>query len=179
MTDNEVIQIFRPLIISGLSDSGMSNVAVVQSNQPTQQGVLTSPVAYFYKAFNKRYGWVRRDDEWDADTSTMVHTETQWVEAHYRMQVLATQDPSDIALPTASDISNEIAAILQSSVVIQTLISEGIGVLRISDISNHYFSNDKDQFEAIPSFDFVLTYEQTRVTSSNVISDYGTAVYPI
>ena len=172
LTDNDLIRIFLPIIQDGLTADGFKKVTVKQGNQPTQQGINTLPTVYFYKLFDKRYGFLRRDDTWDSINEIMVHTETQQYETTFQIEALVLQNPKNTNLYTASDLVNEVASIMQSDSTRGILSSNDIGILRITDIRNPYFKDDRDQFEASPSFDFVLTYAQTRVTTSPVITSY-------
>ena len=169
-TDNTLIQTFLPIIQAGLINDGFTNVIVGQSNQPTQQGIPTAPYVFFTKIYNKRFGFLRREDRWDAGLAGIVHTESQYLETSFQVSALALQDPEDITIPTASDLVNEVASILQSSVTLQTLNAEGIGILRITDLANPYFSDDRNNFEASPSFDFVLVYLNERTSTSPQIT---------
>ena len=170
MTDNELIMLFRPIIIAGLATDGFNNVAVKQANQPTQQGVNTGPTVYFFKVANKRYGFLGRKDKWSTPTSKMDHTEKQNFETTFQVSALVTQNPKNLTLPTASDLVNEVASIMQSDNTRAILGASGVGILRITDVVNPYFVDDRDNFEASPSFDFVLTYVNTRESVSPIIT---------
>jgi hypothetical protein len=173
MGDNDVIKLFLPIITAGLVADGYSGIVVQQSNQPTQQGIPTAPTVYFYKLANKRYGYLGRQDVWDPIGSAMVHTETQYVESTFTVSALVLQVPASTTTTyTASDLVNDVASILQSDSTIVTLNNSGIGILRVSDIRNPYFVDDRDQFEASPSFDFTLVYAQARVSTNPVIESY-------
>lgn len=169
MNDNDLIRLFLPIINTGLTNAGYTGVTVKQGNQPTQQGVNTNPSVYFYKLYDKRYGFLRRDDEWDLDNDTMIHTEIQLYETTFQIESLVRQIPLTPYQYTASDLINEVAAIIQSDYARQILTSSNVGILRVSDVRNSYFTDDRDQFEAIPSFDFTLTHRQTRVSTDPVI----------
>lgn len=169
MTDADLIQLFLPIIQAGLIADGFTGVTVKQSNQPTQQGANTAPTVYFYKVANKRYGFPRWSDDWDADTETMVHTEEQVFETTFSVNALVISNPATPLAYTASDLVNEVAAILQSYNTCAILQESFVGIERISDISNPYWVDDRDQFEASPSFNFVLTYSNSRITVAPVV----------
>lgn len=171
MRDNELIRLFLPIIRAGLDAVGMSDVVILSSYQPTQQSTLTTPTVYFYKIGDKRYGFLRRQDKWDEDTQTMVHTEEQQYETTFQISALVISKPTSPSY-TASDLVNEVSAILQSDVAINTLVANSVGILRVTDIRNPFFTDDRDRFEESPSFDFILTHKQTRITTSPVISSY-------
>jgi len=169
ITDNDLIRVFLPILQTGVIAAGYTNVLVKQANQPTQQGINTSPTVYFFKVSNKRYGFLRRDDVWDPLSSVMVHTEAQVIEATFQCYALVLQNPRTPYGYTASDLINEVAAIVQSDSARATLIAQNIGILRVLNLTNPYFKDDRDQFEASPSFDFTLTYEQDRVSETPVL----------
>jgi hypothetical protein len=168
MTDNQVILIFRTIILQGLVDAGLTNVAVKQSNQPTQQGINTNPTVYFFKVSNRRYGFLGRYSTWT--NSAMQHKEIQYIESTFQIAALVLQNPKIPTAPTASDLINVVADIMQSEQTCTILNSSGIGILRVTEIRNPYFVDDRDQFEAIPSFDFTLVYENDRVSIDPIIT---------
>lgn len=175
-TDNQIIQIFLPIINTALIADGFTGVIVKQANQPTMQGVDTAPTVYFYKVANRRYGFLGRDDVWDVGSSQMVHSESQYQESTWRMQALVLQKPTTPNQYTASDLVNEVASIMQSDNTRSILNTSGIGILRVTDISNPYFVDDRDNFEASPAFDFVLVYEDIRISQSPIISAFDATV---
>lgn len=179
LTDNQIIQIFLPIIKQGLIDDNYLNVTFKQSNQPTQQGIPKTPVVFFFKVANKRFGFTGRDDTYNDDESKLEHHEVQYIELTFRISALVLQSPLTPNQYTASDLVNEVASILMSSNTIDTLNNSGIGILRITDIINPYFVDDRDQFEASPSFDFTLVYKSDRISSVPVITDYDYNLVPI
>lgn len=91
----------------------------------------------------------------------MVYTEVEQYHSTFQMSGLATQDPSNTASLTASDIINYGAYVMQTMATIQGLEAQGVGILRISEVRNPYFSDDRQRYEASPNFDFTLTHKQT------------------
>lgn len=179
MYDTQLIQLFRPIILSGLAAQGLSSIPVIAAYQSTLQGVDNGPVIYFYKVSDHRYGFMKREDSWDPIASQMKHTETQVYETIFSIQALSIQDPTQTSQYTASDLANIVSLILQSSSCIQTLRASDVGIYKITDIRNPYFVDDKDIFEAAASFDFTLTHKQINVILSPVITDIHPGIYPI
>lgn len=179
MLDNDLIKAFLPIINAGLIARGFNNVTVSQSYQPTQQGVFSGPSVYFFKVSDKRYGFLDRVSYWDEVNSQMVHTETQDYETTFQVNALSIQDPSDTDSITASDLVNTVSAILQSDSTVETLNSLDIGILRITDVRNPYFIDDKDRFEASPSFDFTLTHKQIYTTTVPVTLTIEPNIYRV
>lgn len=177
LTDNQLIQIFLPLIKQGLINDGFLNVTVKQSNQPTQQGVPNTPTVYFFKVSNKRFGFMGRYNKFN--NVSLDHHEVQYIEVTFQVSALVLQYPVTPNQYTASDLVNEVASILQSDNTIFTLNDQGIGILRITDVLNPYFVDDRDQFEASPSFDFTLVYKSDRISTVPIITNYDYALYTI
>jgi hypothetical protein len=169
MTDNQLIKLFLPIVQAGLIADGFLNVTVKQSNQPTQQGINSSPTVYFYKVGSKRYGFLGRFYNWDAVHSVMVHNEKQYMEATFQISALVRQFPITPNQYTAADLVTEVSDIMQSDATLDILNNAGVGILRVTEIRNPYFTDDHDQFEASPSFDFTLTYQNDRVMNTPVI----------
>lgn len=178
MTDNQLIEIFLPIITSGLTADGFTGVSVVQFDQPTQQGINTTPTVYFQKLYDHRYGYLRREDLWNEINNNYDHTETQQYETTFQIEALVLQNPSSISY-TASDLVNEVSAIMQRDSTVRILSALEIGILRITDVSNKFFKDDRDQFEASPSFDFTLTHKQVRVSTTPLASPIETGIYPV
>lgn len=170
MTDNGLIQLFLPLIKAGLIADGFLNVVTVAANQPTQQGINRGPTVYFYKIDNRPIGYPKWIDVWDEENSQMVHTESQYMECTFQVSALVLQNPTTPNAYTASDLVNEVRAILQSQNTVVTLNNSGVGILRIAMVTNVYFPDDRDQFEAHPSFEFTLKYLDDRVSTSPIIT---------
>lgn len=167
MTDNELFGLLIfPVINAGLILDGFTGVTTLQAYQPTQQGVPTGPSVYISKQGDHEYGWIRRGQVWSGTAEIL--TEVQQVETTFNVQSLVIQDPANPSY-TASDLANEIVAILQSTQTIEIYKSFGVGILRVTDITNVYFDDDRDQFEAVPSFNFILSHSRTRITTIPVI----------
>lgn len=169
-TDNDIIRIFLPIIQSSLITDGFTGVTVKQLNQPTQQGIPKTPCVYFFKVSNKRYGYLGRFDKWV--NPVMAHHEKQYMEITFQVMALVLQYPITPNQYTASDLVNEVASIMQSDNTREILNNNRIGILRVMDVSNPYFVDDRDQFEASPTFDFTLTYQDDRVSNIAIVEEY-------
>lgn len=179
MLDNALNILIRNTILAGLTSRGYSGIAVMQMNQPTQQGANIPATIYFTKLSDDRYGFLGRSDDWDEDAETMVHTEVQNYISKFQIQALSIQNPANTSSLTASDLVNITASILQSDSGRKMLWNAGVGILRITDIRNPYFKDDSDRFEAVPSFDFELTHQQIITSTSPIVSDFIPGIYPI
>lgn len=114
-----------------------------------------------------------------ASAPTMVHTETQQYESTFQISVLATQNPATPSQYTASDICNLCASILQSSTAIETFEAQGVGIERVTEVRNPYFLDDREQFEASPSFDFTLTHRQIVVSTIPIAQSIDLEMYTV
>lgn len=177
-TDNTLIQLFRPIIQNGLIADNFTDVVVQQANQPTQQGIPTASTVYFYKTGNRRYGFLGRQDVWNSFANSMIHHERQYYETTFRIQTLVLQNVK-APLYTASDLANEVASIMQSDKTLAILNSQDVGILRVTNIINPYFTDDKDNFEALPSFDFTLLYLNDRISTNPVIDSFESGIYRV
>lgn len=172
MNDNQLIALFLPIITAQLIVDGFTGVIVQQFSQPTQQGIPRLPTVFFQKVYNHRYGWGDAENVWNPDLMQMQLTENQWHETHFKFFAMVPQNPQTPTQYTAADLANEVASILQSQSTRVTLMAQNVGILRVSEISNPYFQDDKDQFEATPSFDFILTSLETRVSIVPTVTDF-------
>lgn len=171
MTDNDVIRLFLAELNTQMTALGHT-VPILQSYQPTKQGAATAPAMYFYKIGDRRLGSPRRLSEWDALSGAMIDYDTQLMETTFQLSALVRQ-PDTL---TASDILNDAAMVMQSEQFIKTLKAGGVGILRVGEIRNPYFGDDRDQFQAMPSFDFIVSYNRTVNRSSKVITTFVTAI---
>ncbi len=170
MNDSQLFAIIISSVNSMRAEAGIPDLLVKQTFQPTQQGVNTLPTAYLFKIGDRRYGYPDFTEIWDAENSVMRHQTTQRYESTFQFSALATQNPKTPDQFTASDILNRVAYILQSSTIVATLEAQGIGVLRVMDIRNPYFTDDRSRNEASPSFDFIITHKQIILSTSPIIT---------
>lgn len=177
--DNDLIRLFRPIIQAGLVAQGYSNVDVIQSNQPTQQGIPSTPTVYFFKVGDKRFGFLGREDIWDAPASTMRHVETQYYETTFQVSALVLINPQNTNQYTASDLVNAVAAIMQSDKTRAILNAADVGILRVLSVNNPYFIDDRDQFEAAPFFEFTLVHQQVLEDTTPIVEGIELEIYRV
>jgi hypothetical protein len=177
--DNQLIAIIISTIIAGEATAGISNTPIKQAFQPTNQGVNVKPTAYIFKVGDRRVGFPYRNDTYDSIAGAFDHEELQQYETTFQISALSTQNPANTTQYTASDILNLIAYILQSDMTINSLIAQGIGILRIESIRNPYFFDDRERNEALPSLDFTLTHKQIITSSVPVVITADYNIIPI
>jgi hypothetical protein len=169
MLENQLIQVFRPLLLAGLSAQGFNDVQLIKQNQPTQQGRANGRVIYFSQISDKPYGFQQRDDYAEEGEPLMVHEEKQSYETTFQFTTYAEQDPADINSVTAADLAKLAALLLQNETALATYKAANIQILRISDITQLYIVNDQDEYEQQPSFNLTFKHELVTTSSSPVI----------
>lgn len=179
MLDNALIALVGNAIIAGEAVAGIAGYPLKQAFQPTNQGVNKVPTLYFQKIADKLLGLPFQGDIWNSDSGVMDHTQIQQYETTFQLSALATQDPNNVSAYTASDIVNLAASILQSNTTIAILEAQNVGILKISNVRNPYFKDDKGRFEASPSLDFTLTHKQIIMSVSPVIDITEFDIFPI
>lgn len=181
MLDNELIQIFLPIIKTELISRGYPDVVVKQSYQPTLQGAETAPTIYFFKIDDYVYGSPKVSALYTEGNPPLRNRQilTQWYETRFQFSAWVKQNPENISY-TASDLVNAVCAILQDNYVVYQLLQFNVSVLRVTNIRNPLFKNDSDVYEASPSFD--ITFTQQQITQREIPATKtatASGIYPI
>lgn len=145
-------------------------VTIVQSYQPRIEGANSEPTLYLSKIGDKRIGSPEQSQKWNVDRSQEFNTYSQQYETTFQLASWCAQNPAITNSITAGDILNAAAKVLQCMPTTALLESKDVGILRISDIRNLYIVDDREQFEATPSFDFVLTHKQVIVSATPYVT---------
>lgn len=181
MLDKELTILIIATIKAGLAARGINGVAVMQGNQPTQQGVPTGPMVALYQFPSRRYGWMRRADVWVPPVGEvagyMAHQEVQKMETTFQVTALYPQLPENTGGLTACDLANTVADILQSDAGLAQLRAVNAGIYRVTDIRLTAFVDDRDRFEYSPNFDFTVTHQNERVTMNPAVSTYEARIH--
>lgn len=171
MLDNEIIAALIATVYAEATTAGLPATLVVkQANQPTQQGAPTAPAVFISKISHKRYGWGGVQNRFDATLSQQVQETNQYYETLYQFSALVTQDPADVTALTASDVLDAVAGIFNGDTGRAALRAAGMGVLRVTDVRNPYFIDDKGHFAASPSFDLVVTHRSVKVSAVDAVT---------
>lgn len=184
MTDNELIAAIISTLEPYVQAKFGATYEFAQKNQPELQGTPSTPVVYLEKLFDKRYGWVRRDvDMWTpatGPTDTTISTkDVQLYETTFQFSALVLQDPSDLTIPTASDLVNYVSMLLGTAIILAALRQKGANVQRSTSVRNPYWVDDFDRFEASPSFDIVLQHHRDLDLTVPEISAVEVRVYSV
>lgn len=170
-TDNEVWQLIMTAINDGLQLRGFS-AEVIQAFQPVQQGVVLQPLVTVNSITSKRYGWPEDTSYFDEQSMEMKRREGYWLERTYQVNALHALPDVGGTGKTAFDYIDAVAAILQTSMVLEFFRNNGVGLLRIEPLRVTYWLDDKEQQEQTPSFDFTLTYRQTVEQTTFEVSQF-------
>lgn len=167
MNDNTLTALIRQSLLTVMTGQSIASFPVVGAFQPDSQGRVPDGI-YLHPTGDTRYGWQARYDEFDPDSGDQTHVEEQWHESTYQVQGFARQNPANLALPTAKDLTDTVAMLMQSQPFRQLLRAQGVGIQRITQVRAPFFVNDQDNFEMNPSFDITFTHKRiiTQVTPS-------------
>ena len=176
MLDNQLFTLILSTLNGQLADVGLAGTIIAKAYQPIREGVeqssISSPTvsAYLTKLYDLRDGFPGQADEWSDTSNTETQTQTQVYHSTFQLSTLAVQQPGNVTQLTASDVANLLAALLQNPITMALFQAQGVGILTITDIRNPYFLDDRDRYEASPSFDFTLVHNQV-LTKSVPFSD--------
>lgn len=173
MNDKQLAALFMAQLLPAIqAASGLAGVKLARNFQPRQQGANNSPYVYFFKIGDHRYGHPEKKDVWNATAGTFDHTEIQQYESTYQFSAWVPQDPKDVTGLTESDILNTVSGIIQSDLILAAFRAQEVGILRVTDVRNPYIVDDRDRFEAVPSFDVILTHKRTSVSTIPAVVTY-------
>jgi hypothetical protein len=178
MLDNQLINLVATKLEAASASAGW-NYIVVQKDQPTQQGVPTEPTIFFEKLFDIPFGWPMASDVYQAANNTFLETETQLYNTTFQISALVIQDPTNLELPTASDVANYMMQSLTSRSNILAFQQVGVSVLRVTSVRNPAFSDDRAMFEYNPNFDIVVTHNRTVSSTVNSVSTGTIGLAPV
>jgi hypothetical protein len=181
MTDNQLLALLATQLNAAVALAGWmytppgSTVAlpypVLQKEQPTQEGIPYSPAVYFEKLFDIPFGFAGVANSFDSETSVMTQTETQNYETTIQISALVIQQPSDLSIPTASDVVNYLKRYMTSRAQLAAWTSQGVNILRPLRVENPYFEDDRHRNEAMPSFDLVFTHQNAIAQPIGYVTD--------
>lgn len=172
MLENQIIALVRSTLLAQIGPG----VEVLQLYQPSIVGQASGPQILLQTVANRRYGTLRREDVPPVPPETdLTHKETQWWETTIQVGATARRNPQDanfMTLPSAMDVCKAASDILQSDTGLNALAVQRVRPLRITEIRQVRFVNDSDQFEAMPSFDLVLSYPQVTISTTPPVTAF-------
>lgn len=168
MTDAQLFTLFNAVLTAGLVEyfpTEAGAVRVIRDYNPTTAGRPGGPaILVQHVGPDVRLGSPRRESLPDAalPAGQMRNVLTQIYESTFQVNALV---PVGWTLE-AIDLVNLAAGIVQSDAGMARLRGAGVEVLRVRDVRNPKFRNDRDQYEASPSFDFTVTHEQIMISQN-------------
>ena len=150
-------------------------VEVARSFQPTTQGRQSGPALLIHRTRSRRYGAQGTITEIAPDASRAFEHSVWRKEDTIRATFVA---PKTAAFD-AQDVLETVAAYLQSEGGIVSLARVGIGLLRVNDIDEVPFENEKGAFEYEAGIDCVFTYTQTKTKEIPVIGRVERSIHRV
>lgn len=177
MNDKQLAALFMAQLLPAMQAApDLAGVKLKRNFQSRQQGADSTAYVYFVKLGDRRYGHPERRDVWNTQTATFDHAEIQQYESTYQFSAWIPQTPQDVTSLTESDILNIVSGIIQSDALLAAFQAAEVGILRVTDVRNPYIVDDRDQFEAVPSFDVILTHKRTSVSTIPAVVTYDANV---
>jgi len=167
MNDVDLIKAFAPEIETAMASYSMP-VSVVGANQPTEQGANSTATIYFQKIGDKRIGLPRIAKVYNPTEGYFDRSVSQKYESTFQIDTMIRKTTATTI--TNSDYLNAVAMIMNSIDFIKTIKSKGITMLRITEVRDPYFKDDKNQFQSNPSFDFTIVYNRAMLSTVKKIS---------
>lgn len=187
MTDGELMTLVIATLTAGIDANyaPLKPVTIKQAYQPRTTGAPSGTSILLTIGTQRRFGSIRHHNEWIEPVGPTPgynkRTETQVWEASFQCnaQVLPPPQPKPLQAFSAGDLASAASWILQGIDGRALLRAGGCGIYRITDIRSPYFKNEQNQFQASPSFDFVLNYEETRTFTSPILSGMVAGIHGI
>lgn len=174
MNEIQLLTTIRAELVRELPLHGYTSVMVARSYQPDNEGRETGPIVYVNALSSNRYGWQSRNERINPDTLEIVRDEFQWMRSSFQFTAL-----SPLEDPSSGDVAAVCAMLFNSRAVIDSLMAQGVGVERITDVRQPYIKNDRNQFEMTPSFDVTFTHQRKIAQASNKIEGVAVEIHPI
>lgn len=184
MRDNELINLVGQTLTAACVAAGWSTFEVLQVQGPTQQGTPSGPSVLFQKLFDAPYGWPKEKLTYNQATpqnpvDSFTDASIQEYQTTFQISSLVIQHPDDTALPTASDVANMMKQYMNARHTISEFMALGVGILRVTQVRNEYFEDDRHRNEAHPTFDIVFTHRRQVDFSVPAVHTVDGEVYPV
>lgn len=160
ITDNQVITILKSILDQGFTDAGQT-VKVRQAYQTKQASAGTGQEVYIFKKDGTMAGWPSTRQVFNAGNDDYDTTTTFQDRVGYNFSAVTTLDQLDPAYLSASNLLELTLRIMQTHKTVAALQLSDISMQRVMAVKQGYFTDDRNLFEQSPSFDIVLSYEQT------------------
>lgn len=178
-SENRLWEILLPVVKAGVAS--LPGMAVKRAYQPTTQGDGNAPRLLLHRAYSRRYGAQSTSQEWRVDEygqGKMIAVDTWRKEDTYQANALVNREPEDEGY-TAKDALELLSAHLQSEPALMALKKEGIGVLRVNDITETPYEDDRGSYRVSVSLQFTITYKQTQEREVPVATGADFRIYRV
>lgn len=190
MLDNQIFAEFITLLQPAIdAQFGLNpRILLMQKNQPTQQGTDSDPRVFVEKLPTHFYGFPRSDYDLplpdptnpnDPANDQIPEMTVQLELSIFQFSALVIQNPSNLNIPTADDVIRFVARRMQTDSIRLALRNAGLNVLRITDVRNPYFIDDRERFEAHPSFDVTLQHYESITDTVQRVNTWDVEIYPV
>lgn len=156
MNEFQVFSLVVSQLTAAFAEQGKT-VPVAQSYQLQNEGRQDNTV-YFYSVVTPALGWQGRRYRVDLSRNELIRDERQVYAMFLQIFALWDDGHQDMA---ASDVVAMARQLVASSRFTAALAKQGVFVERPTDVRNPFFTNDRDQQEASPSFDVTLSFTRT------------------
>lgn len=171
MLDRQLYEMVFASLRGDAAARGLTGYVFKQTYQPTQQARPVGPAVYLHKITDRRYG-SQKVAYSDAAEITLRERTTQIVQTTLQASVtLPGDDPANAPL-THGDVLKTVAAMLQSPKFIKYILPFKAQVLRVQDIRNDHYRNDRNQWEPNPTFDFVISHVDEFIDGVPVVTAF-------
>lgn len=169
MLDNQLFMLLQTEIVDRAPLRGVTDSAVMLRYQPTQQGRPTGSTVWMTKGPERPFGTPLIT--YPQGLAGIEEREEQSMETTIQFSVTrpSALKPSDL---THGDILRRIRGVVQSRAFMRSILEAGASVLRVPEIRNTPFENDRGEWEQGPMFDLIVKHTDVFVNSIPQISKY-------
>jgi hypothetical protein len=158
MTDLELLALVQNQLSAAQVAAGY-NYVIIKAAQPTQQGTPSASSITFKKKWDIAYGFPQTSESFDSVNNIFTEITTQYVESYFEIGAFINEIPGEYS-PTGSDVIGMLQLYLSSAANLRILSANSAGMLRIRELTNLYYDNDKSQYQALPTFEWVITHQK-------------------
>jgi hypothetical protein len=178
MVDYDLIVLIIARINAAQAALGYS-YEVTKAVQPTQQGASTQSTIYYQKLWDIPYGFPMTSYSFNSENQIENEITTQLVESTFQIATFVNEIPGDPTIPTASDVLNSLQRYLSSQTNLRVMQSSGVNMLRIRNVTNQYFDNDRSQYQPMPTLEWTLTHQNSITSPVPFTSTVNATIYNV
>lgn len=179
MNDNSIAILFRKMMLSMLAEQGRGDVLVADSFQPDNQGRIEGAVLYYVELMDVPYAAQTTKTTTNASTGETVTTSVQNWRVTYQVQGFAPIDNNDMGSMRPTDLVKLAVMLINSPIFRAELQRNEMGLEKITALNTTQFTNDRDQFESGPTFDFTLSYKRRIIQRTHALKSTELAIHRI